>query len=273
MTTATAGNFQTLCRQWRQYRKLSQLDLALAANVSQRHVSWLENGRSAPSRDMVVRLSEAMDIPLRERNALLQSAGYTPIYRETDLSDPAMGPVLDALERMLRHHEPLPAVVVDRYWNLKLRNRAADLLLGLGGDIEEIMADTGTSGAINLALLTLHPQGLRRYISNWEQAAPSFVRRLRADARALGDQALLARFEQFIALSDAPDDHGVAESLLPVLPLEIDVDGLRLSLFTVMSTIGTAQDITADELRLEAFYPADADTEAFFRAAAAEGDA
>ena len=121
MSSAASQPFQSICRQWRQFRKLSQLDLALAANVSQRHVSWLETGRSQPSREMVVRLSEAMDIPLRERNLLLQSAGFAAEYRESTLEDPAMAPVLDALTRVLEHHEPLPAMVVDRFWNVRMR--------------------------------------------------------------------------------------------------------------------------------------------------------
>jgi transcriptional regulator with XRE-family HTH domain len=272
IVSATAQNFQSLCRQWRQFRKLSQLDLALAANVSQRHVSWLETGRSRPSREMVVRLSDAMDIPLRERNILLQRAGYSAAYRESPLDEPAMAPVLDAPNHVLQHHEPLPAVVVDRFWNVKKKNRAADLMLGIGGDPERMLENIGADGELNLALLTLHPQGLRPYISNWQQAAPSFIRRLKSEALASADPQLQSRLATYIELA-GPMDQGdpVGERLLPVLPLELNINGLQLSLFSVISTFGTPQDITTDELRVEAFYPTDACTEEFFRGLASPG--
>lgn len=265
---APAGlqSFSTKCRQWRQFRKLSQLELALAANVSQRHVSWLETGRSQPSREMVVRLSNAMDIPLRERNVLLQSAGYSAAYRERPLDEPAMAPVLDALNHVLLHHEPLPAVAVDRCWNIRKKNSAADLLLGMGGDPAKVLADIGAEGEYNLALLTVHPRGLRRYIANWEQVAPPFVRRLKSEALASGDAALQDRFDRYIALAGPlGSDDRVNDHLMPVLPLELNINGLALSLFSVISTFGTPQDITTDELRIEAFYPANHDTEHFFK--------
>lgn len=265
-STASTRNFKSACRQWRQFRKLSQLDLALAANVSQRHVSWLETGRSQPSREMVVRLCDAMEIPLRERNALLQAAGFAATYTESSLDDPGMAPVLDALNQVLRHHEPLPAVVVDRFWNVKMKNKAADLMLGLGGDAAMLQGLSRASGEINLALLTLHPGGLRRYIANWEQAGPAFVRRLKSEALASGDPAMQERFATYIELAGPLlDNEPAPASLLPVLPLELDIDGLQLSLFSVFSTFGTPQDITTDELRVETFYPTDANTEQFFR--------
>ncbi|MEM1264249.1 MAG: helix-turn-helix transcriptional regulator [Pseudomonadota bacterium] len=260
-----APTFPTVCRHWRRYRKLSQLELALAANVSQRHVSWLETGRSQPSRQMVTRLAEAMEVPLRERNVLLQAAGFAPLYRESQLDDPAMAPVRDALQRMLRHHEPLPALVVDRYWNVHEQNSAATLLLGLGGDLAELNTAVGGGERVNLALLTLHPKGLRRFIRNWNEAAPCFVQRLRHEAAATGDATLAARFEQFIDVAGELDDgESSVAPLLPVLPLELELGGQTLSLFSVITTFGTPQDITTDELRIEAFYPSDAVTAEFF---------
>jgi transcriptional regulator with XRE-family HTH domain len=266
-------NFRSVCRQWRQFRKMSQLDLALAANISQRHISWLETGRSSPSRAMVIRLSDAMDIPLRERNILLQSAGFASAYRETTLNEPAMAPVLDALNHVLLHHEPLPALVVDRFWNVKRKNRAADLLLGIEGDTDAMLQRIGADGEINLALLTLHPQGLRPYIKNWQQVAPSFVRRLKSEALASGDSKVRDHLARYIELAgpivDAdPAADPVNNSLLPVLPLELDIHGLQLSLFSVISTFGTPQDITTDELRIEAFYPTDLKTRQFFQSMA-----
>ncbi len=272
MNTAVARDFSDICRQWRRFRKLSQLDLALAANVSQRHVSWLETGRSQPSREMVLRLSEAMDVPLRERNVLLKAAGFNAAYRESGLDEPGMAPVMEALQRMLEHHDPLPAVVVDRLWNLKLKNQAADLLLGLGGDLQELQREIGFGEEMNLALLTVHPEGLRQYIANWDEAAPAFTRRLRVEPATAGDPAVQSLFSRILELADDADATPEYQPLQPVLPLVIEVGDLRLSLFSVISTIGTPQDITADELRIESFYPADAATGEFFENAAQAGE-
>lgn len=267
--TAAATDFQAVCRRWREHRRLSQLDLALAANVSQRHLSWLETGKSKPSREMVVRLAEAMAVPLRERNVMLRAAGFTPAYRETAIDEPVMAPVLDALERMLSHHEPLPAVVVDRAWNVVRRNEAAALLLGIGGEPEAMLEAIGCGDVFNLALATLHPRGLRPFIANWDEAAPAFVRRLQQEALSSGDIELQARFAEYIAIADVPDTtEPVTGGLLPVLPLEIRMGDLELSLFSVIATFGTPQDVTTDELRIEAFYPTDDATRAFFERAA-----
>ena len=265
MASVASRNFPSLCRQWRHFRKLSQLDLALAADVSQRHVSWLETGRSTPSREMVLRLAEAMEVPLRERNVLLRAAGYAPAYAESDLADPVMEPVLQALKRMLDHHEPLPAVVVDRLWNVAMQNRAAERLLGAGGDPTAMLDEVGVGDHLNLALLTVHPLGLRRFIANWDEVAPAFVRRLRSEAMATEDEDVQNWFARLLELAGPVADAAPAmESLLPVLPLELNIDGLELGLFSVMSTFGTPQDVTTDELRIEAFYPTDARTAEFF---------
>mgnify|MGYP001822509786 FL=1 len=266
MSATSHQDFKTVCRHWRQFRRLSQLDLALAANVSQRHVSWLETGRSRPSREMVLRLSEAMEIPLRARNTLLQAAGFAAAYQESGLDEDSMAPVLDALERVLEHHEPLPAIVVDRCWNVRRQNRASERLLGAIGDLTPLLQASGDE--LNLALLTLHPDGLRRMISNWEQAARAFVRRLESEARAAGDPAVRERLRSFIELAGPLDDDAPpTEGLVPVLPLTLNLDGLALSLFSVISTFGTPQDITTDELRIETFFPADEATRQFFDSA------
>tara|TARA_B110000503_G_scaffold23800_2_gene37298 strand:+ start:9179 stop:9637 length:459 start_codon:yes stop_codon:yes gene_type:complete len=151
MTSTAPQQFQSICRKWRQLRKLSQPDLALVANVSQRHVSWPETGRSQPSREMVVRLSDAMEIPLRERNVLLQCAGYFALYNESSLEEPAMAPVLEVLSSVLQHHDPLPAVVVDRFWNVKMKNYSADFLPGIGGDPHAMLEDISGGDELNLA--------------------------------------------------------------------------------------------------------------------------
>ena len=269
MTAATPApqQFKEVCRRWRQHRKLSQLELALAADVSQRHLSWLETGRSQPSREMVLRLSDAMDVPLRERNLLLQAAGFSALYTEKHLDDPGMEPILEAVQYLLVHHAPYPAVAVDRFWNIQLQNHGADLLLGLSGELGAAPSEMAESGELNFAWLTLHPEGLRRFIVNWEQVAPSFARRLRSEALASGDPLMHERFERLISLAGPIlQMEDTQPALMPVLPLELDIGGHALSLFTIITTIGTPQDITADELRVEAFFPANAATEQFFAA-------
>ena len=177
-----------------------------------------------------------------------------------------MAPVLDALNRVLKHHDPFPAVVVDRFWNVVIMNSAGELLFSMSEPGEQYLADMGEDALLNLAALTLHPDGVRKFITNWDQAAPAFVRRLKREAAGNGDPQFMAMVDKLLALLgpmddiELPDDH-----LLPVLPLELERDDLKLSLFSVISTFGTAQDITADELRVEAFYPGDAATEAFFQ--------
>jgi transcriptional regulator with XRE-family HTH domain len=242
-------------------RHFSQLELAESAAISQRHLSWLETGKSQPSRDMVLRLAEALEVPLRERNTLLHAAGFAAQYRESALAEPHMAPVLDALQRVLAHHMPFPAVVIDRKWNLVMGNEASDALFALVGAPERQQA----TSHLNLAELTLRPDGLRRYISNWTVALPLFVQRLRSEAQGSGEAGLIAHVEALVrAAGELPESPAIAEGLLPVMPLELEIDGLKLSLFTVMSTFGTPQDVTTDELRIEAFYPSDESTRQFF---------
>ncbi len=219
---------------------------------------------------MVLRLADAMEVPLRERNVLLRAAGFAPVYAETALDAPTMTPVRNALEGVLAHHEPLPALVVDRLWNVVMSNEAAARTLALGGDMAALLERVGAEeGELNIALLTLHPRGLRPAIRNWAQIAPSFVRRLRAQAMASGDPLVVARFEAYAALAGPLEEGGVADpGLLPVLPLELGFGDLTLRLFSVFSTFGTPQDVTTDELRVEAFYPADEATTKFFAEAA-----
>ncbi len=261
---ADTRNFNAALKHWRKQRKMSQLDLALAAEVSQRHVSWLETGRSQPSRDMVVRLADAMEVPLRERNQILNLAGYANLYAERDLSEPAMAAVADILSDVLKHHEPYPAFVLDRHWNIKMKNQAADKLFTIVGDPEQVWRAIGDQGEKNIARLTIHPDGLRRFITNWATVAPPFMRRLKKEAIETADKSLLALYEELEHLAgDLIEDVPTAE-LLPVLPLEISLGGTPLKLCSVISTFGTAQDVTANELRIEAFYPADEPTRKFF---------
>ncbi|MEL7312806.1 MAG: helix-turn-helix domain-containing protein [Pseudomonadota bacterium] len=257
--------FPQVCRDWRQRRKLSQLELSLRADVSQRHVSWLERGKSQPSRSMVIRLSEAMDMPLRARNLMLQAAGFAPIYKESALDDTDMAPVLQAVTRILSHHDPFPSLVVDRFWNVLMQNDAATRMFGAVGDLQAMSQNLGSSNTVNLAFLTLHEAGLRRFITNFEQAAPAFLQRLRAESESSGDEERIEQYRALAKLVDPSMESSASAPLLPVLPLELDLHGVRLSLFSVISTLGTPQDVTTDEIRIESFYPNDDSTDTFFR--------
>jgi transcriptional regulator with XRE-family HTH domain len=262
---AEAG-FPHLLKTWRQRRRLSQLDLALSSGVSQRHVSFLESGRAKPSRSMILQLSETLEVPLRERNDWLIAAGFAPIFKARPLDDPQMGQVMAAVRMMLASHAPFPAVAIDRAWNIRMANAPFDMLSAMiGADVW-----TRVGGAErNLMRLFFHPNGIRPFVTNWKSIAPLLWHRAQREAEALGGDEMkrvLAELGQY------QDEHTLwsAEdaALVPVLPLEIAKDGLRISLFTVIATFGTAQDVTAEELRIESLFPADEATERLFRGAA-----
>jgi transcriptional regulator with XRE-family HTH domain len=262
---AEAGFPQRL-RTWRQKRRLSQLELALTTGVSQRHLSFLESGRANPSRSMILQLSETLDVPLRERNDWLVAAGFAPIFRARPLDDPEMAQVMGAVRMMLANHAPFPAIAIDRAWNIRLSNEPFDLMASvIGPDLwERIGGDQR-----NLMRLFFHPEGIRPYVTNWTVVAPLLWHRARREAEALGGQEMMRVLED---LGHYQDDETLSaaegSALVPVLPLEIDKDGVRVSLFTVIATFGTAQDVTADELRIESLFPADAATEQLFRSLA-----
>jgi transcriptional regulator with XRE-family HTH domain len=259
---ASSGTFASLLKSWRQRRRVSQLELSLTCRVSQRHLSFLESGRSAPSRSMILQLCEALDVPLRERNSWLLAGGFAPAFSSHRLDDPQMTQVLAAVERMLAGHEPFPALAVDRAWNVRLANRSFDRLVAMLG--EDAWARTG-SGDRNLMRLLFHPDGIRPFIANWAAAGPLTWHRAEREAETIGGQEMAALLDELRAFQDAETLAPVeAPPLVPVLPLVIERDGVRVSLFSVISTFGTAQDVTADELRIESFFPADDATEALF---------
>jgi transcriptional regulator with XRE-family HTH domain len=246
-----------LLRAWRQRRSLSQLELALGADVSARHLSFLETGRARPSRDMVIRLSEKLEVPLRERNALLLAAGYAPVYPERSLDSPEMTPVRQALDRFLRSHEPYPAIVVDRYHNLIAANDALDLLLaGVAPRLLEPPA--------NGMRIALHPEGMAPRTVNLGEWSSHLLHRVRREAQLTGDPRLADLYDElssYPGVELAPRSTGL-EAAAIVLPLRLlDTDGeTELAFFSTLSTFGTAADITLSELAIEAFYPANAPT-------------
>jgi transcriptional regulator with XRE-family HTH domain len=258
--------FPQLLKAWRQKRRLSQLELALESGVSQRHLSFLELGRAKPSRRMILQLSETLEVPLRERNDWLLAAGFAPVVRARPLDDPQMDQVMGAVRLMLANHEPFPAVAIDRAWNIRLANRPFEMLVSLIGD--DVWTRVGGSER-NLMRLFFHPNGIRPLVTNWSAIAPLLWHRARREADALGGQEMQTVLEELQPYQDSETLWAAEETaLVPVLPLEMQKDGLQVSLFTVIATFGTAQDVTADELRIESFFAADAATERLFRQAA-----
>jgi transcriptional regulator with XRE-family HTH domain len=244
-----------LLRDWRQRRRMTQMDLALEADVSARHLSFIETGRSVPSADMVKHLAEQLDVPLRERNELLLAAGYAPAYGQRDLDEPAMGPVREALDRVLSGHEPFPAVVVDRHWGLVAGNSAVPLLTaGVAAHLLE--------PPVNVLRLTLHPEGMAPRIANLPEWRAHLLDRLGRQAVVSGDPALSALYDELAALPGGgpgapPPDLAAGEI---AVPLRIRAEDGELSFISTMTTFGTAVDVTVSELSIEAFFPADAAT-------------
>jgi transcriptional regulator with XRE-family HTH domain len=261
------SGFPLLLKTWRQKRRLSQLELALTSGVSQRHVSFLESGRANPSRSMILQLSETLEVPLRDRNDWLTAAGFAPIFKTRPLEHPQMNQVMNAVRMMLTNHEPFPAVALDRAWNIRMANAPFDAMNAMLGD--DLWQRVGGEQR-NLMRLFFHPNGIQPFVTNWSAIAPLLWHRARREAESLGGQEMQRVLSELAQYQDADTLWSASDAaLVPVLPLQIDKDGLRISLFTVISTFGTAQDVTADELRIESLFPADEATEALFRSASA----
>ena len=258
--------FPRLLRDWRQKRRLSQLDLALAAGVSQRHLSFLESGRARPSRNMILHLSETLDVPLRDRNAWLTAAGFATLFRTRTLDDPQMEQVMNAVKMMLTAHEPFPAIALDRAWNVRMSNKPFDRLGAMMG--EDVWARIG-GGERNLMRLFFHPLGIRPFVTNWSAVGPLMWRRAQREAEAVAGSEMMAVLDDLAPLQEPHILWSAADpALLPVMPFSLQIKDLKISMFAVVATFGTAQDVTADELRLETLFPADPETEALFRGAA-----
>ncbi|MEV6388976.1 helix-turn-helix domain-containing protein [Nocardia xishanensis] len=249
-----------LLREWRQRRKLSQLDLALAADSSARHVSYLENGRATPSRAMVLRLCEALDVPLRERNTLLLAAGYAPAYRESRLDDAELAAARSAVATMLAAHEPYPAVVVDRWWNVVTGNSAMSVLTA--GIPEHLLTPRP-----NVYRLVLHPDGLLARLANPAQVRELFVERLGRQADATGDERLRALYDEVLSYPLPMDP--AADRTAPSGPFQVPVRIVtplgEIAMFSTMATFGAPADVTLSELAIELFYPLDEFTAATLR--------
>ena len=265
--------FGPMLRAWRRRRGASQLALALQSGVSQRHVSFLESGRARPSREMVVQLSSALDVPLRQRNAMLLAAGFAPVYRESNLAAPELTPVRQAIERMLKQQEPYPAVVIDRLWNLLQANEAANAFTIFLFEGPPPAPPPGK--APNLLRWLLDPKALRSKIANWEEVARYLVSTTYAEIRADGGEPkALAFIQEIMAYPDVPDSFRklrFEDRPAPVMTVDYLVGGKSLSVFTTIATLGTPQDVTLQEVRIESFFPADERSDALFKSLAAKG--
>jgi transcriptional regulator with XRE-family HTH domain len=259
-----------LLRYWRDMRGVSQLDLSLEAGISQRQISFIESGRSVPGRDTILTLAQTLDVPLRERNALLHAAGYAPMYSEAPWNAQEMQGVIRALERVVRQHEPFPALVMDRHWNVLMTNAAAPRFFGRFIDMH------ARTGPRNMLHLMFDPQGMRPFVHDWDDVARSLLQRVHREAigRVIdGDTQTL--LEALLAYPDVPEDWRshhtlVASGGLPVIPLGFKADGEVRRYFSLVTNVGTPTSVAAQEIRLECMFPADDETEAWHMQISAE---
>jgi len=263
------SDFAQALRYWRTKRGLSQLALSVEAEVSQRHLSFLESGRAQPSRELILKLGLVLDVPLRQRNAMLLAAGFAPAYQERDLSDPELAAVRQALEFMLAQAAPYPALVVDRLWNLVMANEPAAAMLRFLLDMPA-HAPIPRDGSVNVIRLTL--ESLRPCIVNWQEVCADQLlwvqREAMSDGPASEATALLRELAALPDIAAAVQAPNLERRALPFLPVTLKKGDVTLNLFTTITTMGTPHDVTVHELRLESFFPADDASAAWFRALA-----
>jgi len=263
MARSSAVAVGGMVREWRQRRRLSQLDLALEAEISTRHLSFVETGRARPSRDMILRLAERLDIPLRERNVLLTAAGYASVFSERLLDDPALQAPRRAVDLVLAGHEPFPALAVNRHWCLIAQNKAvAPLLTGIDAAL--------VTPPVNVLRLSLHPRGLAPRIANLPEWRAHLLARLRRQIDVTADPVLVDLIRELQAYPvpisrDRPPDPSQYAGV--VVPIQLRTEVGTLSFFSTTTVFGTPVDITLSEIALESFYPADAATAQALRAA------
>ncbi len=267
MTVEPAG-FGSLLRRWREARRMSQLQLALEAEVSTRHVSYLETGKAEPSKEMILTLSNALDIPMRERNLLLLAAGYAPIYGETGLDDARMAQVRAVVEVILKSNEPRSAIAHDHHWNVVMANdafvRFVTMMLGKTPDGLAPMRVLAPP-RLNLLHLLFDPNGTRKVIINWEDSAKWLLNEAYRRLAWARDDALRNLISEILRYPGVPSRWSEPDLESPrdlILPMELDLGGRVARMFSTVTTVATPHDVTLQELHVEVFYPADAETEA-----------
>jgi transcriptional regulator with XRE-family HTH domain len=270
-----------MLRHWRNVRGRNQLDLSIESGISQRHISFIESGRSTPSRQTLLEIAQVLDVPLRERNSLLLSAGYAPVYSEAAWNSAQMQSVTKALERILHQHEPFPALVMDRYWNVLMTNESAPRFFNCFIDMSQ------RPGPRNMLHLVFDPDGMRPFVEHWDEVASSLIQRVRTEAtgRVIDEKSkeLLAALLAYPDMrTDAASPAGRPNTgfrrtafaqgrntnptlgsapILPIIPLSFRKDDKVLNYFSMVTTVGTPQTVAAQELRIETMFPADEDTE------------
>lgn len=270
-TAVEPGGVGPLLRRWRESRHLSQLELALDAGVSARHISFLETGRAEPSREMLLTLSNVLDVPLRERNFLLLAAGYAPIYGETSLDDPRMTQVRAAVEVVLKSNEPRSALAHDRHWNVVMANAAfvRFLTLTLGKEPAGLLPlRVSTLPRLNVMRLLFDPNGVRKIIVNWEAIAKSLLNEAYRRLAWARDEELKELITEILSYPGVPARWREPELEAPrelILPMELNLGGRIARMFSTVTTVATPHDVTLQELHVEVFYPADAETESVIR--------
>lgn len=257
--TVPSTSIGALLQYWRKCRHLSQLALANEADVSSRHICFLETGRAKPSREMVVLLATVLDVPLRERNALLLAAGFAPMYSEANLDAPELGAVRTALDAILRQQEPFPAVVMNRRWDILKANGAAGLLFGF------LLNGRPTPEPANVLRMMFDPNGLRPCVVNWDAVADALVQRVQREAvGGVRDAQTLKLLDEIMAYPGVPrhlHKPNLQTPLVPVIPVRFQREGKSFNFFSTVTTLGTPLDVTLQEVRIECFFPADPQTE------------
>ncbi len=266
--TVEPTGFGPLLRRWREARHVSQLELALESEVSTRHISYLETGKAAPSKEMILTLSNALDIPLRERNLLLLAAGYAPIYGETSFDDARMAQVRAVVEIILRSNEPRSAIAHDHHWNVIMANEAfirfVTLMLGKA-PAGLVPLQVSSPPQLNLLRLLFDPDGMRKVIVNWEASAKWLLNEAYRRLAWARDDRLRDLIAEILRYPGVPSRWSEPELEGPrdlILPMELNVDGQIARMFSTVTTVSTPHDVTLQELHVEVFYPADAETEA-----------
>ncbi len=266
-TIATARPLGDFLRDWRRRRRMSQLDLALEAEISQRHLSFIESGRSLPSRDMLLHLAERLEVPLRERNPMLLAAGFAPVYAERKLDDPALAAARKAIDMVLKGHEPFPALAVDRHWTLVAANAAVAPLLA--GVADASLLD----GPVNVLRLSLHPQGLAPRIANLAEWRNHLLERLHQQIAATGDPILKGLLEELSGYPVPPETPSKPRSDYAgiAVPMQLRTEAGCLSFISTTTVFGTPVDVTLSELAIESFFPANDETARLLRRTAESG--
>ena len=256
-----ANQFGNLLKYWRNIRGKNQLDLSIETELSQRHISFIESGRSVPSRQVLIKIAEALDVPLRDRNVLLLSAGYAPAYSEAAWNSRQMRSVTSALERILRQNEPFPALVMDRYWNVLMTNESAPRFFNCFIDMSQ------RTEPLNILHLVFDPKGMRPFVANWEEVASSLIQRVYFEAvgRVIdeGTKELLATLRAFprVRMHDRANQSSDPGPITPMIPISFRKGDTVLNYFSMVTTVGTPQTVAAQELRIESLFPADDTTE------------